>query len=872
MIVPELRDQRGADDALRRARGAVLRHRRDHRAPPRREGRRPVGHRDRHRRAHGGGVRASGHPTPRPSWCSTARAAARAPAGSRSTRCGCAASSPIRRCCSAPPGQSLSIRQDSYDRTSYMPGVAARDQDHRHEAGPHLRSRRAPRHLGGRGVGGRRVARAGARGHVRVHRTRRDRQDHGRGRGARVRVSPGPPSTGCSPVGATSSSARRSRWEMARFFAHLGTELGPTPDFETFLERALPLAREQVLAHAVLQKVLETEPERLMPLITVEQHHVISYIAAYFLPLLERDRDAGLLRARGRAGELRRVRRPDGAVAHRLAGPPRPRGPRRGPPPRPPASSSAGCCHREPRAAVLLTMRQKLVYCLRHDRPRGLDTGRPSELAQARGRAARPVDALLACIARFGLAKTTLDDVAREAGLLARHALPLLRRQARRSCGAPSPSSSSGSRAPRSTAAHERVDVRRRGGRARRHRRARARRITARCSSCSRTSPSDPRPARVRSRRPRPRPRRRRARTRVRRWLRDDDAHARRRLDRPCPPVLRLDARTHRSISPTPSRRATSSRSSSIPGSAPTSRTGAHDGRPHLEIIGRADVERPRSDPRDHQHRRRRDRRTRCTPNADAIFTWDYERSRPALGKLYEKAKTSQWNANDLPWDIEVDQEKVVGREPEPERVQPRRTTSPDTPFEKWGDKEWIRVRRRVAELDAVAVHARRAGRADLHRADRRDRAVDRRQVLRGDAGDGRSPPRRGVRALPRHQAVGALPDQRAPRDAARRHHRRHPVGHDLPRHADHGRGPRARRVRVPAPDDHRAAAQEAAPLRDERRSAPRRVRRALAAGVLPAALATPRSASARSSRSRPPSACATASSSRRRGSAWAST
>ncbi|HXY94787.1 MAG TPA: TetR/AcrR family transcriptional regulator [Acidimicrobiia bacterium] len=85
-------------------------------------------------------------------------------------------------------------------------------------------------------------------------------------------------------------------WEMARFFAELGVELGPMPDFCTFLEHALPLARERVLAHAVLQKVLETEPERLMPLITVEQHHVIGYIAGYFLPLLEHDRDAGLLR------------------------------------------------------------------------------------------------------------------------------------------------------------------------------------------------------------------------------------------------------------------------------------------------------------------------------------------------------------------------------------------------------------------------------------------------------------------------------------------------------------------------------------------------------------------------------------------------
>ena len=31
--------------------------------------------------------------------------------------------------------------------------------------------------------------------------------------------------------------------------------------------------------------------------------------------------------------------------------------------------------------------------------------------------------------------------------------------------------------------------------------------------------------------------------------------------------------------------------------------------------------------------------------NADAIFTWDYEKGRrPALNKLYEKAKHSQWN------------------------------------------------------------------------------------------------------------------------------------------------------------------------------------------------------------------------------------
>ncbi len=75
--------------------------------------------------------------------------------------------------------------------------------------------------------------------------------------------------------------------------------------------------------------------------------------------------------------------------------------------------------------------------------------------------------------------------------------------------------------------------------------------------------------------------------------------------------------------------------------------------------------------------------------NADAIFTWDYERSRPALVKLYEKAKKSQWNANDLPWEIEVDQEKVA-RENQNQNGFNRDRDWSDTPFKGWGDKEWI--------------------------------------------------------------------------------------------------------------------------------------------------------------------------------------
>ncbi len=49
------------------------------------------------------------------------------------------------------------------------------------------------------------------------------------------------------------------------------------------------------------------------------------------------------------------------------------------------------------------------------------------------------------------------------------------------------------------------------------------------------------------------------------------------------------------------------------------------------------------------------------TSNVDTIFTWDYEQCRTPLIKLYEKAKTSQWNAStDLDWSIDVDPEKIA--------------------------------------------------------------------------------------------------------------------------------------------------------------------------------------------------------------------
>ena len=74
--------------------------------------------------------------------------------------------------------------------------------------------------------------------------------------------------------------------------------------------------------------------------------------------------------------------------------------------------------------------------------------------------------------------------------------------------------------------------------------------------------------------------------------------------------------------------------------------------------------------------------------NADAIFTWDYEKgARPALNKLYEKAKHSQWNGEtDLDWSIDVDPMELV----EMQRMA-NQFGEPDlagTPFELWTQEQ----------------------------------------------------------------------------------------------------------------------------------------------------------------------------------------
>ncbi|MBP9054344.1 MAG: ferritin-like domain-containing protein [Ilumatobacteraceae bacterium] len=107
-------------------------------------------------------------------------------------------------------------------------------------------------------------------------------------------------------------------------------------------------------------------------------------------------------------------------------------------------------------------------------------------------------------------------------------------------------------------------------------------------------------------------------------------------------------------------------------------------------IIGRAEIydidailEVPLVDPNEIDHV--------VKNNADTIFTWDYSMQRPALRKLYEKAKTGQWNAStDLDWSIDVDVEKSVIEDQELIGTGVDASVYIGTPVEKWGDKEWL--------------------------------------------------------------------------------------------------------------------------------------------------------------------------------------
>ncbi len=85
-------------------------------------------------------------------------------------------------------------------------------------------------------------------------------------------------------------------WELANYFNELADHVRDAPNLAELLQRGLEFAHRSVTEHAVLNKIMDTEPERLLPLLTTESTKTLPFIADFLQPYLRREADAGRLR------------------------------------------------------------------------------------------------------------------------------------------------------------------------------------------------------------------------------------------------------------------------------------------------------------------------------------------------------------------------------------------------------------------------------------------------------------------------------------------------------------------------------------------------------------------------------------------------
>lgn len=75
--------------------------------------------------------------------------------------------------------------------------------------------------------------------------------------------------------------------EVVHFFIRLAEAVAPATSLGDVLEEALLHAHAAVANHEVLQKLLATEPDRLLPNLSVEANRLLPPIAAFLAPHLE---------------------------------------------------------------------------------------------------------------------------------------------------------------------------------------------------------------------------------------------------------------------------------------------------------------------------------------------------------------------------------------------------------------------------------------------------------------------------------------------------------------------------------------------------------------------------------------------------------
>lgn len=75
-------------------------------------------------------------------------------------------------------------------------------------------------------------------------------------------------------------------WEFFAFFGRLYQQVQGADSLEQVMERGIMFAHRSIVEHEVLQRVMQTEPERLLPTLTVESNKVRGAIADFLVPYL----------------------------------------------------------------------------------------------------------------------------------------------------------------------------------------------------------------------------------------------------------------------------------------------------------------------------------------------------------------------------------------------------------------------------------------------------------------------------------------------------------------------------------------------------------------------------------------------------------
>jgi AcrR family transcriptional regulator len=78
-------------------------------------------------------------------------------------------------------------------------------------------------------------------------------------------------------------------WEAGRFFARLASAVEGAASFADLVEDALVFAHRAIEEHEVLQKILQTEPERLTTQLTIESGRLLALVRGFLLPYVERE-------------------------------------------------------------------------------------------------------------------------------------------------------------------------------------------------------------------------------------------------------------------------------------------------------------------------------------------------------------------------------------------------------------------------------------------------------------------------------------------------------------------------------------------------------------------------------------------------------